>query len=330
MQKLFALAAVCLYFSFPAQAVVVDLKGKPLPEVVQIFRLFKKTLSSAHSLPEKKLQTVLQTPESVSIEELTALSQEKFLRPKAAERMDPISIQHYQQLLGTLSAGEKKELKKLFQKLGDVDPVLPQQKEFDYVLINGSTVPNMRTRIMFLASAVQEGTIRLKPTTQIVFLEGERPLFKTETPEVLTNPAPYPKRLGWKAPAILPTDERDAAVMVWDQLDLPTELRNHTPVFVHAEKKPNAQRAETEDCVQKWAKKFSPQPGTALVVSSNPFVYYQLLVTEVLFAKAGLGNMKLDAIGSESSYQAESLDVELGLMLDNLARTFYYLLKKKS
>ncbi len=306
----FTLLLFCL--AIPAFGKIVDSNGNPLPEVLQILRLMEKS-TSYKVIP------------GASAKELTSVLQEKFIRPKGAERLAPASLAHYHHLMKGLSQGNKKKIQALFRKLGDVDPVFPTQKEFDFILINGSTVQNMRKRIMFLSDAIRDGKIKLKVNTQVVFLDGERKLFPSENTENLMNPAPYPIRTGWEAPSQLPTDEREAAELVWNELDLTPALRAKQPLFVHAEKKLTAQRAETEDCVMKWASQYHPQPGTALVVSNNPYIYYQSLLTKVIFKKMGLNGIVLESLGSGTQTGKDTENVDLGLMLDNLARTFYTL-----
>ena len=77
----------------------------------------------------------------------------------------------------------------------------------------------------------------------MIFLSGERELFNTETPYVLTNTEPFPMRQRWEPALNLPGDEREAAKMVWDQLDLTPQLRSKKRLFVEASQKQGAQRA---------------------------------------------------------------------------------------
>jgi hypothetical protein len=153
---------------------------------------------------------------------------------------------------------------------------------------------------------------------------GERPLFKSETEEVLANPAPYNMRAGWQKPEIMPTDERKAAQLVWEQLDLPESLRNMTPHFVGAEKKAGEQRAQTEDCVGKWLALPDLKGGTCLIISSNPFVYYQQRVTERGIIKNGREkDFTVEGVGEGVRVSDFPPEMAVGVLLDNLARTLY-------
>lgn len=312
--RLFWVLALSAQAAFSA---IVTPQGQPLPEVVEIFNLFKHKL---------KHPQYLRNP---TLENLKLLSQQDFLRPHRSERLSDDAIAHYKNLVTGMTDLDQKKVISLFQKLGDIDDVFPPVKEFDYILINGSTVKSMRERIMFFAHALERKKVKLKPDTKIIFLEGERKLFPSETRDILLNPFPYILSDGWKAPSSLPKDERDAAVMVWDQLRLPAQLREskYYPIFVHAKKKVGANRAETEDCVKEWITVYPPKKlhGAALVVSNNPFVYYQQLVTERLLAQLNFSQIKLYGLGSALSKEFyPDVTIQIGVLLDTLARNLNY------
>ena len=319
MKRLILLFLLSFSISNSALAVVADSTGKPLPEVREIFSIV---------LRKNYSDQILKSLKSDTLQSLSKVGQEVLLRPKGFDRQDPPSIRHYHELLDKLSKDDLTALVELFKKLGDVDPVFPATKKVDYVLVHGSTVQNMRERVMFLADMISTRKLVLDPKVQVVFLEGERPLFKFEDEAILINPAPFELRPGWERPSILPKDERDAAVMVWDQLNLPKALREHPPLFIHAEKRPGTKRAETVDCVLKWAKNYHPTPGVGVMVSNNPYVYYQLLVTKTALAQAGISGINLEGVGP-AAFDTKDLSlkeqtiIKLGVMLDNLARVLY-------
>lgn len=313
LNKKAILILLLFQFSF-AHAALVDQSGNLLTEVRQIFELFLK---------KKEIRGKIKIPVNPSIADYTRIGQEIFKRPDRFERLDSKSKNWYHNRISLLSSEERVRLKSLFQALGDLDEVLPKSKEFKYILLNGSTVPNMRKRIHFLSEAIKNKKIELKSQTQIVFLEGERELFSSETRDVLLSASPFKQNPSWIIPSPLPTDERDAAVMVWNQLDLPSEMRSHPPIFIHAKKKEGANRAETEDCVRDWIQKYHPTPGKALVVSSNPFVYYQFLVTQLFLKKFNVQGVQLEAIGSAMKINDNSEEVSLGILLDTLSRNLF-------
>jgi hypothetical protein len=179
---------------------------------------------------------------------------------------------------------------------------------------------------MFFASLVVEKGVMLSPKIRIVFLMGDRSLFDVETPELLLNPMPFKVREGWLPPKTLPTNEMDLGEFTWGQLELPSELRDLNPLFVKAQKKPTAARAQTEDCVKEFiAMQDVPEGATFLIISENPYIYYQKKVTELMFKKLGYvgKNLRFEAVGRGMSIKSNDQFIIIGLLMDNLARTLY-------
>lgn len=177
---------------------------------------------------------------------------------------------------------------------------------------------------MFLASLIKEKRIKLN-STKIVFLMGDRNLFSSEK-TILLDPSPFNLKENWQPPATLPTNEMELAEFAWDQLDLPLELKNQKPIFIKAAKKQDASRADTEDCVREFVEN-NPMPkgSILLIVSSNPFVYYQKAVTKLMFDRLGHSTKDLQFEGTDPEFNIEKYDnvTSIGLLLDNLARVLY-------
>jgi hypothetical protein len=214
-----------------------------------------------------------------ALELLHGFAEEHLRRPEGSERLDDIAKASYHRLVAPLSDNERRYLVSLFDVLGDVGPVEPLNVPYDYIFIHGSTVPGMRRRLAALATCVEKKTFEIGPSTQVIFFDGERPLFAKETLEVLLDPSPYVRDPTFTPPPTPPTDEREAAEMVYRQLWLPTPLRNAPAEFVHAPAEPGQTRAHTQGVVRYWVQNDHPRPGRALMVSDNPFVEYQRLAT---------------------------------------------------
>jgi hypothetical protein len=291
---------------------IIDDKEQLLPEVLEIVAYFNSKLEN-----------------SADIFKLNDFAQQKFLRPKGAERLDEKSLSHYKKLCAGLSVKMKEKILNLFKRLGDIDPIYPIHKNPNYICIQGSTVSSMRERLMFLSQLVDEKKINISPTTRVVFLTGERALFKTETTTVLLNPAPFAIDPSWKAPEILPDDEAEAAKFIWAQLKIAAPLRALQPLFVDAKKRSGNARAQTEDSTQAWLTSNNVR-GIVTMVSSNPFVGYQLEVMKLAIKKVGLENeIQVEGMGSAATIEGQEIDISLGILLDNLARTIYTIVKSK-
>jgi hypothetical protein len=300
---------IMAFSSFDVWGVVLNKKGAPLPEVTRIFEKFIPKLGPTPSLTE-----------------LNKLAQKDFLRPAKTERLSKEAIVHYKKLCAPLSLKTQDEIMDGFRKIGDIDPVYPLTTEPNYVLIQGSTISDLRERIMFLASLVNKKKIALLPETKIVFLLGDRDLFKSETKEILLNPAPFKQSEDWTVPKTLPRNELDLGEFAWKQLDLPPVLKGKSPLFVKAPKKPGAPRAQTEDCVRKFLEQQDiPVHSRFMIISGNPFIYYQKRVTELVFKKLGYANkgFVFEAVGNAPDVNKFDKCITIGILMDNLARTLY-------
>ena len=301
-----------------AQARVVDGSGWVLPEVVEICR----TMAEALDLP------IVTEHESYSaLELLHSFGEEHLRRPEGSERFDDLAKASYQRLAAPLSDKERRYLVSMFDALGDVGPVEPLNVPYDYIFIHGSTVPSMRRRLAALATCIEKKAFEIGPSTQVIFFDGERPLFAKETLDVLLDPSPYVRDPTFTPPPTPPTDEREAAEMVYRQLWLPTPLRNAPAEFVHAPAGVGQTRAHTQDVVRYWLHNDHPRAGRALMVSDNPFVEYQRLATLLALREANGPAIDIVPMGPGELFEDALSDTALGVRLDNLAASLTLALK---
>lgn len=60
------------------------------------------------------------------------------------------------------------------------------------------------------------------------------------------------------------------------------------PLFIEATKRQGSTRAQTMDCVQLWLQKSAPHAyKKVLMISNNPYIYYQKDVTELDISRLG-------------------------------------------
>lgn len=249
---------------------------------------------------------------------LNAIGQVAFLRKQHEERSSLVAQPRFKTYANALFP--------LFTQLGDVEDVYPGEKEYDYILLNGSTVLNMRERLHTLSDLVQRGAITLTSQTQIVFLTGNRDLFSPQEEGSLNDPHPFTQDSGWKPSHPLPKSEYEAAQWVWAQSQLPDQLRAAKIIFVNAPKTQSIHketgkviwvRPTTAGTIKTWMQT-NPKPGKCLVISSQPFVYYQVLTT-----RKNLGaNFDIHGAG-QSTMSQESFPGQVDIFLDNLARCLY-------
>ena len=185
--------------------------------------------------------------------------------------------------------------------------ILPKSKEYDYILINGSTIGNMRERVNTLIRLVNNQDVLISPKTKIIFLTGERELTAAEKSESGLE------------------SENQGARFVWEAVDLPEILRSSTIEFIFGAKKEGASRATTHDTVDAWIAT-NPTPGTCLSISSQPFVYYQEITMQN--ALKNYQGFFIEGVGFD--YDDENyFQNHISIYLDNLARTLYTLVQIK-
>jgi len=314
---------------------IIDSNGVILPEVIEVFRYYKplieekgSELYQKYNLSKEQIDYILHPdtdPATVSLASLNSIAQLVFLRPAYSERKDAVNDEFLPYT--------DENVMNLFDKIGDIEDVYPKRNCYKYILINGSTVQNMRYRIETLVTFVESHKINITDSTEIVFLTGERDLFDTEDEAVLLNPFPFQLNSFWQQPSELPKTEDEAAEWIWYQAQLPIAIRNAKITFVSAQKKEVIDnqtgkvikiRPTTYDTIKKWVDEYAPEPGCCLSISSQPHVYYQEATMNGLFKKmnllaqgflvegVGIGNTNFDAFKKN-----------IAVILDNFARAIY-------
>jgi hypothetical protein len=145
------------------------------------------------------------------------------------------------------------------RKEGIFDAWKPSLQVYDKALILGATTHRMQMRLDYLKQMWNQG-VRFN---EIIWLTGERPL----DPKID------------QAPASCKT-ESDAAVLIWEQAAIPSEMRELPVTFIRVPMKGeegNLKRPNTEDTLVDWLKT-SPTPGNCVFVSDQPFCGYQFAV----------------------------------------------------
>ena len=183
-------------------------------------------------------------------------------------------------------------------KQGLFAPWKPFYKTYDKALILGATTSRMQMRLDYLKTLWEEG-IRF---SEIVWLTGDRPL--DQRVDGLIDRC---------------SNESQAARLLWEEANLPEEMRILPVVFVAVPMKRDGaalKRPNTEDTIIAWLK-IAPEPCTALFVSDQPFCGYQFAVI-----KANLPNAFLfDLVGQ--GVNATSHPAAAAITLDSIARWIY-------
>jgi|GEM_PF-4719371 len=265
----------------------------------------------------------------ISVAALNNFAQKRFLRPKGSNRLDPAALNFYQNLYEGLGPDKEQvytTIMNAFKSLGDLEEALPPLDfKPKFIAVQGSTLSNMARRLRFLERLFEDNPMDCNNAT-IYLLVGERELF----PDEATRDVWRKLDQQFKDPNLpLPTisDECEAARWLIDHLKVVAPgLAGKEIVLLCAKKKKGSYRAQTEDCGSQFFKKISGHGGgDILVISSNPFVYYQTQVLNLALQKSKVPDknaFRLAGAGAQSCDKVSNA-VHLGRLLDNLARTLY-------
>jgi len=184
------------------------------------------------------------------------------------------------------------------QEQGIFDDWQPFYRVYDKALILGAATSRMQIRLDYLKQLWIQG-IRFD---EIIWLTGDRPLDKRVD--------------GFIGRC---NTESEAARLIWEETDLPEDMRDLAVIFVGVPMKGEGvfpKRPNTEDTIVAWLK-IAPEPCKALFVSDQPLCGYQFSVVKANLPKEFL----FDLVGKgadPSSYPAAAANT-----LDSIARWIY-------
>lgn len=182
------------------------------------------------------------------------------------------------------------------KSLGMIDAVEPNRKFYTYVLLMGSLKENVALRLDYLAELKQTG-LTFK---EIVLLGGERQLRDYE-------------KNG------LPEDVTTEAQMMRYLCAHHEILKNNKILLVNAPMIQNDDctftRPTTDSTIVYFAQT-TPEPGSCLVISHNPYVLRQTKVAQRI-----LDQVRFPTEGAGKKIEQETIDIVM--LMDEFARTVY-------
>ncbi|MFI0434937.1 MAG: hypothetical protein ACH350_04310 [Parachlamydiaceae bacterium] len=212
----------------------------------------------------------------------------------------------------------KPKIKPLLTELGFVDATFPRFKEYQGAIVHGALLPRVRLRLHDLVQQWKMG-VRF---SRLYFLSSERPLdiqqendksFLDDTRSLLKI------KKDWLPPLEFPKTESEMTRLVWEQSDIPEEMRNNVEVcFVNASMKKDSKgektiRPTTDETVEAWLKT-SPPIGRYLAITNAPYTNRQDFVIRSLSPP----EYGFDTVGSAASEQEK-----MAIFLDELARFIF-------
>lgn len=266
-----------------------------------------------------------------TVEKLNKLGQKYFLRPGHLSRLQPPELtEYYSKTLFPGSSIEEiealcKVMYDLFEQSEYLQPILPAYKNPQSILILGSTIMNMWERITFFNEMVERGIITISESTKIIFCVGERSLVDYEIKDLQRLEALHSFSSEEKI-----EDERTAGQVILKIFPFSSKIKEANIRIIMTEKKPNAPRATTADTIEAWMRSDLFNENNILVVSNNPYVEYQTetVLLSLISQKFIIEESSLDQMGFGSRLTPETFTIkDVGIYLDNLARTLYTLTK---
>lgn len=177
-------------------------------------------------------------------------------------------------------------------------PWKPCYKTYDKALILGAATSQMQLRLDYLKQLWEDG-VRFD---EVVWLTGDRPL--DIRVDGLTDRC---------------SNESEAARILWEETDLPEEMRALSVVFIAVPMKiegTSLKRPNTKDTIVAWLNT-TPQACSALFISNQPFCGYQFAVI-----KASLPNMFLFDLAGQGADPTKH-PAAAAITLDSIARWIY-------
>ena len=191
-----------------------------------------------------------------------------------------------------------KEIVPLLKKTGCFETKYAKDNHYKYGLVLGATLPSVRKRIDFLIKEWNRG-VRFE---KIVFLTGQRPLNeKLESSKEFLH-------------GTLPKNETEVMLFVWNEVDLPKELKALPLEVIDAPPIPPLERPTTQSTIEAFLKT-QPTEGKCLAFSNQPYIGPQH-ATLKHFLPRSLPIETVGPLGGES--------LPASILLDNLARWLYW------
>lgn len=231
-----------------------------------------------------ELSSALGIPEE---SDLIAQTQQRWLRKPNQERWE----------MTELSAEQRQFVLHWAQENGLFSAWKPLYQTYDKALILGATTSRMQLRLDYLKSLWEQG-VRFQ---EIVWLTGERPLDKRVD--------------AWTERC---NTEAEAARIVWEETELPLEMRALPVVFIVVPMKQDGRRPDTKATIVAWLNT-NVAPSTLLFVSDQPFCGYQHAVIETNVPE----DYAFDVVGAGVDVDSLKHPAAAAITLDSVARWIY-------
>jgi hypothetical protein len=200
------------------------------------------------------------------------------------------------------------------------------------ILFLGAALTRVRLRLAYLNEMYDTG--KLSPSLPVYILTGERKLDEKigETFDNLMDPhnGIIPFRKDWRPSQEIVTDEGEMIKLVFSQ-SRHLQLDEGNIYFSYSHKGME-RRATTESTVNQWLIDYSPEGGSYIAISNQPYNFYQESVIRRVLLQAGRPDICVEVIGPEMVIKLENESQSITQardFLNNSSRILYELLEIK-
>lgn len=263
---------------YPSYPNLINHEGKIHPSLIAIAKAF---------CPDDAPQ------ENANAKEWNAFLQKNFLRPEAQDHQEAQKAgQHPKHL----------ELLPHFKSLRLIDEIMPNQQEFDVIVIFGGSPWDTEERFRWVNVLVAERGIKTKA---FIYINGKRQLKSSE--------------LDWLKAKKLEniTYQHEAAKALWGSFDL-----KKNPLTILTVAPPPGRRANTNDTLHAFLKYAKENDiHTVLFITNGPYGPYQFDTASMVIK----GNLQFEGSSSPSNDNISTVS-----LTDTLARRFYTIVQNHS
>lgn len=211
----------------------------------------------------------------------------------------------------------KSKIQPLLSELGFIDALFPHFEKYQGVIVYGALLPRARLRLYYLVEQWEKG-VRF---SQIYFLSGERPLeIKQENKDTFLDDSQSPLKIrkDWPVPSEFPKTEREMIQLIWEQSEIPDDMRKVEVYFTNAPMKEDAKgersiRPTTDDTIRAWLQT-APPHGRYLAITNAPYINRQ----DVAMRAIAPCEYSFDTVGSAAGEREKMV-----IILDELARAIF-------
>ncbi|NGX31321.1 MAG: hypothetical protein K940chlam8_00687 [Chlamydiae bacterium] len=211
------------------------------------------------------------------------------------------------------------KLRRLLNELGLVDAILPKKSSYKYAVIIGGALPRIRNRIEYLAKLYKQG-VRFKEIVVICCTRKLDPVYEPKKELLFPKNCSLP--IKYHAIWHFPTQENELITLLFQMHELPPGMDLVPLKIVKTELLKESDgsilRPDVHSTAKQWVETH-PKPGSVLLISSQPFCYFQHAILKEILPSS----FEIETVGDHA------LDYGIEIYLDSIARWLYELSKSK-